>query len=453
MLPYYKILEDPKNFKIYLNNIYVNNYKEKIIYKDINDKFLRKYQTLFPKLAILDKLINNYGNLVNSNLYKNDYEIMNMFWEFYSHDGHLKDHYEFSFIEEDKTNYIMQKICNNITFQLEEDLFFCDCFIEAYKGKTDFFLNLKKEIEMFLNDYEEKIVYQLNKPSKMIEHNIPNGWYFTKNGFLYNPDGKVGSSFEGHKEGNLRHYLDYIKKSFSNNITIGDIYYDKYNTYKEYLDKIIKNGFVTEIDFKIYANLVYNFPSVLTKDILEKIKFKDKVINLKTEEYKTLIIGDKQKTIIRELKDNKFLIDLINWSSLKVSYQPNLNTLVKGYLDAIISLNESFSKLNTSNNKRNIIKKIYDLSYNDILVRFCGFSKIETCEKKIVTANLKGIEIFKNYLDKGFELYIIPKLVYDKYLDDVSDMNFNSYYIRNYLENILENYHGKSKVLIKDINC
>lgn len=86
-------------------------------------------------------------------------------------------------------------------------------------------------------------------------------------------------------------------------------------------------------------------------------------------------------------------------------------------------------------------------------MRFCGFSKIERGEKKITTARLNGIQLFSQYLEKGFDLYIIPPVVYDKYLDDVSVCDMHSYMLEHYFEKKLKEYKGKGRVLIRDINC
>ena len=86
-------------------------------------------------------------------------------------------------------------------------------------------------------------------------------------------------------------------------------------------------------------------------------------------------------------------------------------------------------------------------------MRFCVFSKIERSEKKITTARLNGIQLFKAYLDECFDLYIIPPVVYDKYLDDVNVWDMQSYFVQNYFENALKEYKGSGRVLIRDINC
>ncbi len=62
---------------------------------------------------------------------------------------------------------------------------------------------------------------------------------------------------------------------------------------------------------------------------------------------------------------------------IKRSYQPNINTLVQGYFDAVISLYRAFSRLNVSKQKARNVEKIYEAClkfyknrYEEVLMRF-----------------------------------------------------------------------------------
>ena len=87
----------------------------------------------------------------------------------------------------------------------------------------------------------------------------------------------------------------------------------------------------------------------------------------------------------------------------------------------------------------------------DVLVRFSGFHKIEsTVDNTITTSSLNGITEFSEYLKKGWNLHIIPRIIYDKNKDKLSEINFNSYFVSKHLDNELAKYEGKGKILIKD---
>ncbi len=98
------------------------------------------------------------------------------------------------------------------------------------------------------------------------------------------------------------------------------------------------------------------------------------------------------------------------------------------------------------------MKQLQYLSNNDIrdvLVRFCGFHKIESIvDNTITTSSLYGITKFSEYLKIGWNLHIVPGIIYDKYDDKLSQANFNSYFIQKHLDNELARYEGKAKVLI-----
>jgi hypothetical protein len=66
---------------------------------------------------------------------------------------------------------------------------------------------------------------------------------------------------------------------------------------------------------------------------------------------------------------------------------------------------------------------------------------------------MNGIKEFKLYLEKGWDLYIVPKIIYDKEKDDIFEMDFKSYFIDKYFDKELSEYNGKGRVLIRDMNC
>ena len=142
------------------------------------------------------------------------------------------------------------------------------------------------------------------------------------------------------------------------------------------------------------------------------------------------------------------------WPEPERSYQKNLITLIIGHLAAETSLYSSFIKLNESLYKNKLIAQLNTLAMNDlkdILIRFSGFHKIEsTVDNTITTCSLNGITEFSEYLEKGWNLHIIPGIIYDKNLDKLVEVDFNEYFISKHLDNEIENYEGKGKILIKD---
>ena len=129
-------------------------------------------------------------------------------------------------------------------------------------------------------------------------------------------------------------------------------------------------------------------------------------------------------------------------------------TLIAGFLSAETALYSSFNRVNNSLSKRELLTQLRELSRNDIrdvLVRFSGFHKIESIvDKTITTSSLYAIRDFSNYLNAGWNLHIIPGIVYDETEDKLSVVDFNSYFIRKYLDQELANFEGTGKILIKD---
>ena len=129
-------------------------------------------------------------------------------------------------------------------------------------------------------------------------------------------------------------------------------------------------------------------------------------------------------------------------------------TLITGFLSAETALYSSFNRVNNSLSKRELLTQLRELSRNDIrdvLVRFSGFHKIESIvDKTITTSSLYAIRDFSNYLNAGWNLHIIPGIVYDETEDKLSVVDFNSYFIRKYLDQELANFEGTGKILIKD---
>ena len=252
----------------------------------------------------------------------------------------------------------------------------------------------------------------------------PNAWYITPNGYLYN----TGS---GHNEGNLKYPLYNIYNCLKQNREVPNI-----NHY-QHIANILKRGYITYNEFEYYSNLMYKLPTIITPEVEHDRESYKKFLEMSKEEMGNLINYSK-----------------IKQPSIERSYQKNLITLIIGHLAAESSLYSSFNKINESYHKEKIVNKLQYLTNNDIgdiLVRFCGFHKIEsTVDNTITTSSLNGITEFSEYLHKGWNLHIIPKIIYDRQEDELFSMNFNSYFINKYLDNELEKYEGKGKILIRN---
>ena len=305
---------------------------------------------------------------------------------------------------------------------LHEILFSIPYLVDFYPDYKDFLSHTQKEIQEALTTLKEKSTIKLppKKDGKTVTW--PNAWYITPNGYLYN------TGF-GHQRGNLIFSLQDISNCLKNNERVPNI------PYHTHIQEIKTRGYITYDEFENYSHLIYKLPTILTPEV-EKEQERYKAMVKRKEEYEKFITSSR-----------------IKWPHPERSYQKNLITLITGHLAAEASLYSAFRRINESHQKKEILSELIHLTngdIRDILVRFCGFHKIEsTMDKTITTSSLNGITEFSNYLKKGWNLYIIPGIVYDQHEDSLSEADFNSYFIAKHIDQELANYEGKGKILVK----
>ncbi len=445
MYKYFKELDNPNTYKIYLSKHSWDIKKEcRFFCVPLTNEFFFKHKDLLERFKVIDKLVEGYNETLaykETNLsyeewlYRNDY----FSWR-------NNSDYEGLEIEE-KKDFDTYYYVSSIKSLLDYYSICCNFFYVLFPNYKEFIASTQKLLEDAINELNSKIYPNLPKnENRMVELIWPNGWFITPNGYLYNP------GFEnGHKEGSLLYSFHNIRELLENNKQIPNI------NYRNKVAEILKRGYVTEMQFQNYANLIYSLPPfLLTGEQLYTIEcYKNIMENKKeTEDFKTIILPKGKKIVeIKSSKEEPMI--KINYD-FKRSYQPNIVNLVVGYLNAKTCFYDSFRRLNNSNKKSELLKKIYSLSwkdYNDILIKFGGFHKIETGEKKITTSSLYGIDLFKNYLEKGWYLYIVPPIVYDAYLDDIAELDFHSYYVSNHFDKVLRENSEFRRILIKNVNC
>ncbi len=383
-------------------------------------ELLKQLKTLFPKLNKIDKLIialdeNLFLNIPNYNLLS--YESLLDSGPFFQ--KKKEDYYE--------THYDLKKNIKltswNLYLLLNEMLLYIPYLTSFYPDYQEFLLNTQKEIQEILITLDFKSTIKI--PPKSDEKMLiwPNSWYITPNGYLYN------TGF-GHAQGNLTYQINMvIYDHLKQNKKVPNI-----NHYQHIID-ILKRGYITYNEFEHYSHLMYKLPTIITAEVEHDREFYKSVLKLSEEEIEKLIHSSK-----------------INWPHPERSYQKNLITLIIGHLAAESSLYSSFSRINESCHKKEIIEKLQYLTANDIrdvFVRFCGFHKIEsTVDHTITTSSLNGITEFSEYLKRGWNLHIVPRIIYDKYNDELSQMDFNSYFVNKHLDSELAKYEEKGKILV-----
>lgn len=391
MYEYFYELDKPSDFSVLLLKC---NYLEDEYYSvnsSLTLDFCIKNINLFANLRKIDNLIEPlfYEMIENKNrlYYFEDYEKLSVIFNYFN-----KEEYE----EVKKEKDSLQLKTRDLKMVLEYYKVCIKGLLEIYSNYKCLLITTLKMIDDALKELDKKRFIRLPY-NNSIMYTFPNAWYITPNGYLYNTG-------EGHKEGNLIYpYYDILDRlKNSQEVPLVD------NRNK--IRNILKCGYVEDVEFKNYANLVYEIPTVITTD--------------PSLEYQ-----------------------------LKKSYQKNIATLVIGHLAAEEALYRSFSRMNSSNYKQQLALyfSLNEITLDDVLVRYCCFHKISSVvDKTITTSSLNAIDDLKLYLDNGWTVDIIPGIVYDRVKDKVENVNFDSYFVSKILNKSLNEYNGKGKILIKD---
>ena len=185
---------------------------------------------------------------------------------------------------------------------------------------------------------------------------LSDAWYILPNNHLYNT-GK-----DGHKGTDLTYAYRDIKENIDNLETN-----KKSLLYQKEAKDIEKRGYVESTEFKFYLNYI-NQPCYLTR--------KNKV---------------------------------------PVTYERHTVKTITGIVYANAYFYDFFERLSKScNDSKSEITKLEDLTNRyipDILVRCCGFHKVESSlNKKITTGALNYETIFSEYIEKGWVIDFIPPI-------------------------------------------
>ena len=391
MYEYFYELDKPNDFSVSLLKC---NYLEDEYYSvesSLTLDFWIKNVNLFTNLRKIDNLIELlfYEMMENKNrlYYFDDYEKLSVIFDYFN-----KEEYEE--MKKEKDN--LQLKTSDLKIVLEYYKVCIEGLLEIYPDLSCFLTTTIKMIDDALKELDKKRFIQIPYNNSVM-YTFPNAWYITPNGYLYN----TGS---GHKQGNLSYPYEDILDRLKNSQEVPLV--DNRNKIRN----ILKRGYVEVVEFKNYANLEYEIPTVITTDSSPLYQ-------------------------------------------LRKSYQKNITTLVIGHLAAEESLYRSFFRMNSSNYKQQLALyfSLNKIALDDVLVRYCGFHKISSVvDKTITTSSLNAIKNLKLYLDKGWTIDIIPGIVYDRVKDKVEDVNFNSYFVSDILNKSLNEYNGKGKILIKD---
>lgn len=408
MYKYFKELDRLKEFDVYLSDTRrVKLQSKKVENAKIPDSMIIKYKELFERIEVLNMLIEctDVDTLFNN--------------PFLSYEEYMDLCDLSSKMEEYQSTKSLKNQINIDSHDLEELFYeysiFCNMLPTIYPNYKDFILTTQKKLDESRKELREINVIEIPEQTNGIKYRFPNSWYITPNGYLYN----TGS---GHQEGELTYPFYNIIREL---LRIGD----EVPNIKLY-DRIVetlKRGYVTQDEFDMYANLIYKVPTILTPEVEHAM--------------------EQMKNILKMSYGERLKMEIPHYAR---TYQRNIITLQIGYYAAKTALFNSFVKLNDSKHKRDIINTLSTLRFDDMLIRYCNFHKISSVEDKtITTTSINAIESFKEYLDNGWNLDIVPGIVYDEQKDELVEVDFDGYYISKYFDKQLEEYNGNGKIRIK----
>ena len=271
-----------------------------------------------------------------------------------------------------------------------------------YEDRLNFIIDRVSELISFLNTHSN-IVFE---NEKYLEYNWVNAWSITPTGHLYNTGGK-----EGHQSGNLLYYfsklINMVQKDY-------DLFIPSIDDFNHEIERIIKRGFVSIEQFESYSNMRADFINIETKEVN-----KDRLLLKEFDRY------------AREQEETDDFFDINDLYNKYFngeepvpirSYQKIIITLVLGHLYAKRDYYASLLKVPDCNRKRVFeeILTLVDYDIKEFLIRYCGFSMVDTCTPKtIITSRIRVYEDFYHYLINGWDINIIPPIVYDSSNDKI----------------------------------
>lgn len=349
MIKYFQELEDRQNYYLPLINT-----KDRGVLSVSNftipHSFFAKYQDLFTNSHSFIHMYKNFDI--------NKYFIENIGIGNYDEICDISNEYE-KIAEEldwviDDYNKINVKLSDiEWYFKFIERILYL--FSQIYKERKEYYENLRKKYLKALKEFEKFTTIKYN-PIREDNIYLTDAWFITQNKYLYNTGGK-----DGHRGTNLIYSYQKIKEYILNNRKID-------NNHFELAKDIKSKKYITSNQFKIYLNYLSQ-PNYLTK-----------------------IEGS------------------------PVTYENHIVNTVLGIVNARACFYEFFKKLQEQcTNPVVELNKIIELTNDDIgdvLVRCCGFHKIESQLYKTITTSCINYEYeFSEYIKKGWKIHFVPPII------------------------------------------
>lgn len=357
MIKYYKELENRLNY--YLPLVDIQDKGKKVLFDyEIPFSFIEKYADLFKNSEFLITIYKefNIDEWFRNNIYI-DYENTCLV---YSEFESVEEEFYWILEEYKKINFSSRAIENYLYLIKRLSILYIDLFL----NNKQYYTSLNNTIVAAIEELKKyNTIHYI--PDKVDNLYQPDAWYITPNGYLYNA-GKYG-----HSGRDLTLNYNKMKYFINNNENILDNHKIS-NGYLNLSKKIKENGYISAGQFKVFLNYISQ-PAYL-----ESI---DEIPVTRENHIIQLILG----IINAQACFYRFFEDLCIYTK-----DP------KNEIDKLVAWTKD--------------------DIRDILVRCCGFHKIESMREKTITTSCVNYETeFEEYIKNGWNVEFIPPIIIDKY--------------------------------------
>lgn len=379
MVKYFNMLENRKEFFLAL----INNQKREKIYSfncNIPISYIKKYSNLFEKTEFLIDIYKSFdiNQWFDKNVYINYEKVCSVLNEF----ENIKEEIDW-ILEDYKKIDCTSKAIQDYLYLIKRLSYI---YMDLFPNERDFYALLNKTI---LEAIEElKIISTVKcKSNKGVNIYQPDAWYITPNNYLYN------AGEDGHKSRDLTfNYNRLVRLIVNNEIDLSN--HDISSSYFNELEEIKENGYITASQFKVYLNYISQ------------------------PVYLNSVSG---MPITMDKRTIKLVSGIINAQQY----------FYKFFEDLFINTKSPISEINK-------IMKWTKNDIGDILVRCCGFHKIESTLEKTITTSCVDYEIqFEEYIKKGWKIQFVSPIIINQKLGEVEKYNNDFIVIRKVLKNLV----------------
>ena len=257
MYPYYKELEHPNDYQITLKESRTSSYR-KDFFENANNylDLLYKYKDTFGKLQNIDKIMEGLTRKqwkITSSKEKQHLDaliqmkIENYFYacQDIDKDDMILFQYDHYYLPT-KERLVSIRSLNSLSWFIHDydKILYHLSFLD--QTHQEYYLKIQKELECLLQEVKERNKIDLpEEKDSLIQYTVSNSWYLTPSGYLYNNFGP-GS----HATARLLELWQHIEDTFRNGQNLNPV------NYKALADAIEKRGYIDDLEFAAYTNLI-----------------------------------------------------------------------------------------------------------------------------------------------------------------------------------------------------